>query len=61
MVFDLSSSTHLSLVEKIQQALDHCHQTDLVMLDFSKAFDTIPHQSRARGRKIELVRPLKLL
>ena len=34
----------ISLVEEIQHALDHYHQTDLFMLDFSKAFDTVPLQ-----------------
>ena len=34
----------ISLVEKIQLALDHQHQINLVMLDFFKAFDTVPYQ-----------------
>jgi len=34
----------ISFVEEIQQVLDHHHQIDLVMLDFSKAFDTVLHQ-----------------
>ena len=34
----------ISLVDEIQQALDCRHQIDLDMLDFSKAFDTVPHQ-----------------
>ena len=33
----------ISIVEEIQYALDQHHQADLIMLDFSKAFDTVPH------------------
>jgi len=43
--FRLSYSQLISLVEEVQQALDHHHQIDLVMLDFSKAFDKVPNQS----------------
>jgi len=32
----------ISIVEEL--ALDHHQQVDLLMLDFSKAFDTVPHQ-----------------
>jgi len=34
----------ISIVEEIQLALDHHQQVDLLMLDFSKAFDTVPHR-----------------
>ena len=33
----------LTLVEEIHHSLDCHHQVDLIMLDFSKAFDTVPH------------------
>ena len=33
----------ISLVEEIQQSLDSHYHADLIMLDFSKAFDTVPH------------------
>ena len=31
-------------VEELSRALDDHHQIDLLILDFSKAFDTVPHQ-----------------
>ena len=34
----------ISIIEELQLALDCHHQVDLLMLDFSKAFDTVPHQ-----------------
>ena len=34
----------ISIVEELQLALDCHQQVDLIMLDFSKAFDTVPHQ-----------------
>ena len=34
----------ISIVEELQLALDCHHQVDLLLLDFSKAFDTVPHQ-----------------
>ena len=34
----------ISLVEDISHAMDDGFQTDLILLDFSKAFDTDPHQ-----------------
>ena len=34
----------ISIIEEIQLALDCHHQVNLLMLDFSKAFDTVPHQ-----------------
>ena len=33
----------ISIIEELQLALDCHHQVDLLMLDFSKAFDTVPH------------------
>ena len=33
----------ISLVEEIQQSLDSHYHADLIMLDFSKALDTLPH------------------
>ena len=33
----------ISIIEELQLALDNHHQVDLLMLDFSKAFDTVPH------------------
>ena len=32
-----------SVVEDILFAMDNLHQVDLILLDFCKAFDTIPH------------------
>ena len=34
----------ISIIEELQLALDCHHQVDLLMLHFSKAFDTVPHQ-----------------
>ena len=34
----------ITLSEDISFALDHQKQTDIILLDFSKAFDTVPHQ-----------------
>ena len=34
----------ISIIEELQLALDCHHQVDLLMLDFSKTFDTVPHQ-----------------
>ena len=34
----------ISLIEDISHALDNQLQTDLIMLDFSKAFDTVAHK-----------------
>ena len=31
-------------IEEIARALDNQHQIDMLILDFSKAFDTVPHQ-----------------
>ena len=40
-----SSVTQLiTLTEDISFVLDHHKQTDIILLDFSKAFDTAPHQ-----------------
>jgi len=33
----------ISLVEDISHAMDRGFQTDIILLDFSKAFDTVPH------------------
>ena len=32
------------LVEDILKAMDSHHQVDLILLDFTKAFDTVPHK-----------------
>ena len=34
----------LTLTEDISYALDHRKQVDVILLDFAKAFDTVPHQ-----------------
>ena len=34
----------ISLMEDVSYALDNQLQTDLILLDFSKAFDTVPHK-----------------
>ena len=34
----------ISIIEELQLALDSHNQVDLLMLNFSKAFDTAPHQ-----------------
>ena len=34
----------LTLTENISHALDHKKQIDIILLDFAKAFDTVPHQ-----------------
>jgi len=34
----------ISVTEEIKAALDHRKQVDLLMLDFIKAFDTVPHK-----------------
>jgi len=34
----------ISVTEEIKAALDHRKQVDLLMLDFSKAYDTVPHK-----------------
>eukprot|EP00057_Strongylocentrotus_purpuratus_P010558 XP_011665032.1 PREDICTED: RNA-directed DNA polymerase from mobile element jockey-like [Strongylocentrotus purpuratus] len=40
-----STESQLAItVEEIARALDHHHQIDMLILDFSKAFDTVPHQ-----------------
>ena len=40
---DQATPAKLNLSLEIQYALDQHHQADLIMLDFSKAFDTVPH------------------
>jgi hypothetical protein len=34
----------VNTVESIARSLDHREQVDMLVLDFSKAFDTVPHQ-----------------
>ena len=34
----------VAIVEHLARNLDHCKQTDVLLLDFSKAFDTVPHK-----------------
>ena len=34
----------ISLVEDLSYAMDHQKQTDVILLDFAKAFDSVPHQ-----------------
>ena len=34
----------ITLTEDILHALDHQKQVDIILLDFAKAFDTVPHQ-----------------
>ena len=34
----------IDFIENIQHAMDQRKQVDLILLDFSKAFDTVPHQ-----------------
>ena len=34
----------ITIVEHIARNLDHGKQTDVLLLDFSKAFDTVPHK-----------------
>jgi len=34
----------ISLIEDLSHALDQRKQTDVILLDFSKAFDSVPHQ-----------------
>jgi len=34
----------INVVEDVQQALDQQKQVDLIMLDFQKAFDTVPYK-----------------
>ena len=36
-----------SVVEDILFAMDNLHQVDLILLDFCKAFDTVPHHRLA--------------
>ena len=37
-------SQPITIVEHLVRNLDHGKQTDLLLLDFSKAFDTVPHK-----------------
>ena len=34
----------ISLFDDITYAMDNHYQTDVILLDFSKAFDTVPHR-----------------
>ena len=38
----------ISVFEEIQAAMDCRYQVDLILLDFRKAFDTVPHQRLLR-------------
>ncbi|XP_068735705.1 uncharacterized protein [Montipora capricornis] len=41
----LSCETQLiTMIEEISRSLDCGQQTDLIIMDFSKAFDVVPHQ-----------------
>ena len=33
----------ISVVEDIKLAMDHTSQVDIILIDFRKAFDTVPH------------------
>jgi len=33
----------ITLTEDIQYSLDHQKQVDIILLDFAKPFDTVPH------------------
>ena len=44
----------ITLTEDISFALDNHKQTDIILLDFSKAFDTVPHQ-RLNQTKIAIM------
>ena len=41
----------ITLTEDISFALDHHKQTDIILLDFSKAFNTVPHQRLLTKRR----------
>ena len=34
----------IAFIEDVSHALDHQKQVDIIILDFSKVFDTVPHQ-----------------
>ena len=34
----------ISLLEDLSYSMDHHQQTDVILLDFAKAFDSVPHQ-----------------
>ena len=34
----------ITLTEDVLHAVDHQKQVDIILLDFAKAFDTVPHQ-----------------
>ena len=34
----------IAFIEDVSYALDHQKQVDIILIDFSKAFDTVPHQ-----------------
>ena len=38
----------VTAIEEIAKALDNGKQTDLIIMDFSKAFDVVPHQRLIR-------------
>ena len=37
-------SCETQLLEDLARNLDHGKQSDIILLDFAKAFDTVPHQ-----------------
>ena len=39
-----AESQLITVTEDILYAMDHKLQTDVILLDFQKAFDTVPHQ-----------------
>ena len=43
----------ISLIDDIACAMDNHYQTDLILLDFSKAFDTVPHRRLLAKLKID--------
>ena len=35
----------INIIEDLGKELDEQHQVDVLILDFAKAFDTVPHQT----------------
>ena len=49
-ILDLCTLTYfLTLAQELLVGLDKKHQHDLIILDFSKAFDSVPHQRLMRN------------